>query len=882
MDDKRAGGILAAVTITIAVAFSIITLLFIRTSRGVATQYAESSTALYASEISSEVGDYIHTKLGPVTSSLLDEELNACLALEQTGLSTDDVEQRLRPLLAQLVVGEGNTTTFVVSKATGEQYCSDGTHKNVATAVDEPTWEAVVGGSRDVAGKYFTQYEVADSGRESTLMAARRLVSGGDTLGMVGVGIPSSELNNVINGLDVDERPSIAFFDKQGSIVFCTDEQVRLGSSVYEAYPTTESFAPYVDEGDVSAHLVWEGIDELMPRDQRVYEITYREEFGAYVLVQNSADGIFATMRARVTTLVLALVVVMVMLLLLVMFIVRWYRTQLIKAATTDELTGLANRKSFVSSYTALGEEGFAEAHLALIDVDKFKGINDTYGHAVGDKALAAVAREVRALVGQNGISGRWGGDEFIAMLTLPREEAIQRTKSFIDAVASVDLGDGVRVSVSVGLAHVEDELTLEQAVERSDDALYVTKEGGRGFLTVYEPGVTPHVASDGSSDARTTEQRDAGQQGQVEEAKTFEASAPSYATSRTKKLVELCVLSMLEAVHKMIPFVAGGGILIAIAFLVDAASVDLNALSAEARASFGSITPIASGLHDVGAAAFNFMLPIFAAFFARGLAGDEAFMAGFAGGYLASQGSAGYLGAIAAAAVAAIVVNLMRGLMRDAPRQLQRIAPVLLYPVFSLLIMYLLMNFLIEPVATAFDALLTTFLTSLASGSRLVLGAVCGAFMATDMGGPINKAAYHFGTASIAAGSPDIMAAVMVGGMVPPCGIALSMLFFRQKYTAAEFDQGPATLFMGLSFITEGAIPFVLTDILRVIPSCMAGSAVAGLLSECLGCTLVAPHGGVFVFPVVAHPLLYCYSLVVGSIVTALMLGLLKKPASE
>ncbi|MEE0028406.1 MAG: fructose-specific PTS transporter subunit EIIC, partial [Atopobiaceae bacterium] len=210
---------------------------------------------------------------------------------------------------------------------------------------------------------------------------------------------------------------------------------------------------------------------------------------------------------------------------------------------------------------------------------------------------------------------------------------------------------------------------------------------------------------------------------------------------------------------------------------------------------------------------------------------------------------------------------------------RLQRVAPVLLYPVFSLLIMYLLMTFVIDPAASAFDALLTAGLVALEARGHTVLGAVCGAMMATDMGGPINKAAYHFGTAAIASGSPDIMAAVMVGGMVPPCGIALCTLLFGNRFSAEERDQGLATFFMGVSFITEGALPFVLSDPVRVIVSCMAGSAVAGALSVVLGCTLMAPHGGVFVFPVVENPVSYICALALGSLVCAVSLGLLKRP---
>jgi fructose-specific phosphotransferase system IIC component len=532
----------------------------------------------------------------------------------------------------------------------------------------------------------------------------------------------------------------------------------------------------------------------------------------------------------------------------------------------------LANRKSFVSSFEerAAGRDADKLVTMALIDVDKFKHINDGYGHAAGDHALAGVAAQIATLAGPDGLAGRWGGDEFIAVVDATGEEARERIESMIDHVSSLVFEEGFDVSVSVGATTAACSIGIERMVEQADDALYQTKEGGRGFLTEYVPGVTPHMAGEKAARAQ-------GDVAREEAPSRSSAVVQSPNVPVRQKLVDLVVGSFMEAVNKMIPFVAGGGILIAIAFLIDGASVDINALSAEARVNFGSITPIAAGLKDVGSAAFNFMLPIFAAFLARSLSGDEAFMAGFAGGYLSSQGSAGFAGAICAAFVAAIVVRMMCGLVGDTSKGVQHVAPVLLYPVFSLLIMYLLMSVVIDPLASGFDAVLTSVLTSLEGGNRVVLGTACGAMMATDMGGPINKAAYHFGTAAIASGKPEIMASVMVGGMVPPCGLALCMLLFRKKFSVSERDRGPATMVMGLSFITEGAIPFLLTDPFRVIPSCMLGSGVAGALSMAFGCTLMAPHGGIFVFPVVGNAGMYLLALGLGSIATAVVLGLLK-----
>lgn len=676
------------------------------------------------------------------------------------------------------------------------------------------------------------------------------------------------------NGMDA------VCFAASGEVTKTTTAEVSAGDNVFEHYPVLADLRDQLDADNTGTLRVWTGLGAPLPHEQVLFEVRYVRGASTYVLIINPAKEAFDEMRSRDTVIMLALVVVMLLLLMLVMGIVRWYRKRLIRVATTDELTGLANRRAFASSYEELVEDGtMGEATLALIDVDRFKQINDGFGHASGDLALAAVAAEVREMVGPSGLAGRWGGDEFIGVVRRDPKEATERIEDMVRRVAALEFDEvsDMRVSVSVGSAEVDAGVELQQVVERADDALYVSKEGGRGFLTVYVPGVTPHMTGDKATPvpAQVRPQTIARP---MTIAREQEGPNSPQTTTRRARVLDTFVHGLLEAVYRMVPFVAGGGILIALAFLIDGASVNLGSLSAMQRASFGSITPLAGGLKDVGSSAFNFMLPIFAAFFAQQLAGDEAFMAGFAGGYLASQGSSGFLGAIFSALVTALIVRLMRGVINDTAPIVRRVAPVLIYPVFSLLMMYLLMRFVIDPAASAFDAWLTSLLNALEGGSRAVLGGVCGAMMATDLGGPINKAAYHFGTAAIEAGNPDIMASVMVGGMVPPCGIALCMLLFRNRFGEVERDQGAATLFMGLSFITEGAIPFAITDLARVIPACMAGSAVAGTLSEVFGCTLMAPHGGIFVLPVVGSPQLYVVALLAGSLVTAIVLGLLKR----
>ena len=338
----------------------------------------------------------------------------------------------------------------------------------------------------------------------------------------------------------------------------------------------------------------------------------------------------------------------------------------------------------------------------------------------------------------------------------------------------------------------------------------------------------------------------------------------------------------LMNGVSHMLPFVVGGGILIALAFLIDGLSVDINSLSDEMRASFGTITPVAAALKGIGDTAFGFMLPVLAGFIAMSIGDRPALAVGFVGGMLASQGKSGFLGALLAGFVAGYLILLLRKVFAKLPQSIEKIAPVLLYPLFGILIMGLLMNYVIEPPVGALNTALNTALTNMSGSSKILLGIIVAGMMSIDMGGPFNKAAYVFGTASIAAGNYDIMAAVMIGGMVPPCAIALATLLFKKKFTKEERESGPVNFIMGLAFITEGAIPFAASDPLHVLPSCIIGAAVSGALSMAFGCTLMAPHGGIFVFPVVEHAPMYLVSLVVGTVVGAVLLGILKKKVEE
>ena len=334
----------------------------------------------------------------------------------------------------------------------------------------------------------------------------------------------------------------------------------------------------------------------------------------------------------------------------------------------------------------------------------------------------------------------------------------------------------------------------------------------------------------------------------------------------------------LMNGVSHMLPLVVGGGILIAIAFLIDGLSVDLSALPADQRANFGTITPLAALFKGIGDTAFGFMLPILAGFIAMAIGDRPALALGLVGGMMAANGKSGFLGALLAGFAAGYIILGLRKLCDKLPEALEKIAPVLIYPAAGILIMGLLMTFVVEPVMGGINTGLNNALTGMGSSSKVILGMVLGGMMAIDMGGPFNKAAYVFGTAAIAAGNYDIMAAVMIGGMTPPCAIALATLLFKDKFTKEERDAGPTNFIMGLAFITEGAIPFAASDPLRVLPSCIIGSAVAGAISMAFNCTLMAPHGGIFVFPVVGNAVMYLVALVVGTVISAVLLGLLKK----
>lgn len=327
---------------------------------------------------------------------------------------------------------------------------------------------------------------------------------------------------------------------------------------------------------------------------------------------------------------------------------------------------------------------------------------------------------------------------------------------------------------------------------------------------------------------------------------------------------------NLMNGVSHMLPFVIGGGILIALAFLFDNFEIDPS--------NFGSNTPFAAFLKKAGDTAFSFMLPVLAGYIAMSIGDRPALVVGFVGGYLANAGGSGFLGALLAGFIAGYLVLAIEKVLNILPEALEGIKSILLYPVLGILLISAIIIFIVNPPVAWLNVRLSEFLSSMGESSKVILGAVLGLMMAIDFGGPINKAAYVFGTSQIVEGNYNIMASVMIGGMVPPLAIAIATFVFKNKFTKKERESGLSNFVMGLSFITEGAIPFAASDPLRVIPACAIGAGVSGALSMLFDCTLRAPHGGIFVLPVIGNPAMYLVALIAGSIVSVILLGIFKK----
>lgn len=353
------------------------------------------------------------------------------------------------------------------------------------------------------------------------------------------------------------------------------------------------------------------------------------------------------------------------------------------------------------------------------------------------------------------------------------------------------------------------------------------------------------------------------------------DAAAATESTAEDESITRQIYKHLMNGVSHMLPFVIGGGILIALAFLLDT-------FDPANPGNFGSNLWYAKTFMDIGGISFGFMLPVLAGFISMSIADRPGLAVGFVGGALAASSGAGFLGALIAGFVAGYIVNALKKVFADLPHSLEGIKPVLLYPLLGVFLIGIIMIFVINPPVAGINNWMIETLKGMDTSSRIFIGLLMGGMMAVDMGGPVNKAAYVVGTGMLASGEYSIMAAVMAGGMVPPIAIALATTLFKSRFTEQQRKSGIVNYIMGLSFITEGAIPFAAADPLRVIPSCVIGSATAGALSMFFDCTLRAPHGGIFVVPTIGNPLLYLVAIFAGAVLSALCLGVVKKKISE
>ena len=517
-----------------------------------------------------------------------------------------------------------------------------------------------------------------------------------------------------------------------------------------------------------------------------------------------------------------------------------------------------------------------ADAEQAGIDERLAADSGEEAADTNGENAAQAGGQEIQAQKA-GAETEKTAGPKILAVTSCPT--GIAHTYMAAEGLEKAARAKGWKIKVETrGSAGAKNVLTAQEI--EAADCIIVAADAQVPMERFDGKRVIECQVSDGISKAPELLERAASGEVPVYHAASSGSSSPAKAASGGKSgsVGHQIYTQLMNGVSHMLPFVVGGGILIAIAFLIDGFSVDMNALPLDQRVNFGTITPLAAWFKNVGGVAFGFMLPILAGFIAMAIGDRPALAVGFVGGMIASQGKSGFLGALAAGFIAGYLILALRKACENLPEALEKIAPVLIYPVVGVLLIGLVMSFVVEPVMGAINMALNNGLSSMGGSSKLILGFVLAAMMAIDMGGPFNKAAYVFGTAAIASGNYDVMAAVMIGGMTPPCAIALATMLFKKKFTKEEREAGPTNFIMGLAFITEGAIPFAASDPLHVLPSCIIGSALAGALSMAFQCTLMAPHGGIFVFPVVGNALMYLVALAAGTVVSALLLGVLKK----
>lgn len=536
----------------------------------------------------------------------------------------------------------------------------------------------------------------------------------------------------------------------------------------------------------------------------------------------------------------------------------------------SDSLRNASSVEDFLSIIDkADAEQAGIDERLAADSVEEAADTN-------GENAAQAGGQEIQAKKA-GAETEKTAGPKILAVTSCPT--GIAHTYMAAEGLEKAARAKGWKIKVETrGSAGAKNVLTAQEI--EAADCIIVAADAQVPMDRFDGKRVIECQVSDGISKAPELLERAASGEVPVYHAASSGNSSPAKAASGGKSgsVGHQIYTQLMNGVSHMLPFVVGGGILIAIAFLIDGFSVDMNALPLDQRVNFGTITPLAAWFKNVGGVAFGFMLPILAGFIAMAIGDRPALAVGFVGGMIASQGKSGFLGALAAGFIAGYLILALRKACENLPEALEKIAPVLIYPVVGVLLIGLVMSFVVDPVMGAINMALNDGLSSMGGSSKLILGFVLAAMMAIDMGGPFNKAAYVFGTAAIASGNYDVMAAVMIGGMTPPCAIALATMLFPNKFTKQEREAGPTNFIMGLAFITEGAIPYAASDPLHVIPACVIGSGIAGAMSMAFKCTLMAPHGGIFVVPVIGNPWMYLIALVVGMAVSTVLLGVLKK----
>ncbi len=654
---------------------------------------------------------------------------------------------------------------------------------------------------------------------------------------------------------------SLCYDDLEVSNIFDMGEK-SLSSSV--DFPTKDDF--FIME--------WSGTGDPFFITEKLYAVSCIEEGSVYLVIENDGSQFSESLRSQFVLMACFYGFFFIVISILLTNVVSRYRSNIIRDVQRDPLTKLFNRKAFVDELNSSYEIAYEkDASFFLLDIDYFKQINDSYGHMAGDEALRLVAKHLMALSeDENGFAGRWGGDEFVGVLYKDSDS----TKSILETLCkniNEDISEqSSPMTVSIGFTNMTSSMTIEELYKNADKALYESKEHGRNTVSFYE-----------SKDAHTPDTwEEAAKEKIVASISSKKTKQKTYSRIIVDKFWENFLNSLIYAVRMMVPFVAGGGILIALAFLFDAASVDISSLDVSERSSFGSLTTIAASLKGLGSTVLGFMLPVFAGFFAMGIAGEEAFVSGFVGGYLVINSNSGFIGAMIAGFAAGFITRQFKLFMEGFSKHIRAVFSIIVYPVINLLLVSFLMSLVITPVSSYLGEIFSQLLDAAAAKSNILSYTLSSAMMAVDMGGIVNKAAYNYGVNAIETGNVRLMAAVMIGGMIPPAGVALSAMIFKNKFSPAERENSITTLFMGLSFITEGVLPYVISDPVRVIPACVAGSALGGFLSGIFDCALPAPHGGIFVIPVIEHGLFYIIAFAAGSLLTALLLGLIKKKKED